>query len=437
MAARSVHVQFNVEAMPNTKLVLVGSGLSHGEWSSGLQPPNSLTPPTTSVEWQSESDGFLTGTQGWVRYYPVTPGGNAPANPPDQDTIYITWDDPYTGANAYSSTAPSPYRINGGSVLDYNADNDSAVFALSFAGELQTSNTSPALANFAPGPEGSQLVMAYVATNKSNDLFVTTTDTLGTWSQSSPVTGQQSKIAPALTEFNGQLVLAYIANNSSADLLIAKSKDSVNWSPSSQIPGQSSALAPAITVFKSELLVAYVARNSSHDLLLATTSNSGANWNNSQTVIEPNGVLQSSPFTPAITVMGGELYIAYVANDGSNDLIVTKSSNLSSWTTTRVTGQTSPGTPALTSFGTTLVMVYRADNGSLDLTATVSINGGATWSTGKAINGPQTSPMPPSLATFTNTVVLAYVSNDTSQRLIVSSSSDGINWQPGTNVTGP
>jgi hypothetical protein len=39
---------------------------------------------------------------------------------------------------------------------------------------------------------------------------VTTTDTLGTWSQSNPVTGQQSQFAPALTEFNrnGQLVLA-------------------------------------------------------------------------------------------------------------------------------------------------------------------------------------------------------------------------------------
>jgi hypothetical protein len=62
MAARSVKVQFETEGMPNTKLVLVGSGLSHGEWSSGLQPPESL-PPGFAIEWQSESDGFLTGTQ--------------------------------------------------------------------------------------------------------------------------------------------------------------------------------------------------------------------------------------------------------------------------------------------------------------------------------------------------------------------------------------
>lgn len=228
MAARSVHVQLDVEAMPNTKLVLVGSGLSHGEWSSGLQPPESLTPAVTSISWQSECDGFLTGTQGWVRYYPVTPGGNAPANPPAEDTIYITWDNPYSGGNSYSSTAPSPYSISGGSVLGYVADNDTAVFTLSFAGELQSSNTPPALADFGPGPEGSQLVIAYVATNKSNDLLVTTTDTLGTWSQSNPVTGQQSQFAPALTEFNrnGQLVLAYVANNGTNDLLVAMSKTS-------------------------------------------------------------------------------------------------------------------------------------------------------------------------------------------------------------------
>ncbi len=130
MAARSVKVQFETEEMPNTKLVLVGSGLSHGEWSSGLQPPESL-PPGFAIEWQSEVRRIFDGNPSWVRYYPVTPGGNAPANPPAEDTIYITWDNPYSGGNSYSSTAPSPYSISGGSVLDYNADNEMAVFTLS------------------------------------------------------------------------------------------------------------------------------------------------------------------------------------------------------------------------------------------------------------------------------------------------------------------
>jgi hypothetical protein len=434
MAARSVHVQFDVSAMPNTQLVLVGSGLSHGEWSAGSQPPESLTPPITSITWQSESDGFLTGTQGWVRYYPVTPGGSAPANPPDEDTIYITWDDPYVGSNSYSSTAPSPYRISGGSILGAgvggDADNDMAVFTLSSAGELQTSNTSPALTFFAPGPEGSQLVLAYVATNNSNDLFVTTTDALGTWSQSNPVTGQQSQIAPALTEFNGQLALAYVANNGSGDLLVALSKDSVNWSSSNPVQGQSSSIGPAITWFNNKLFLAYVANNSTNDLLFATSSD-GVHWSGSKPVTG-----QQSPYTPASTVLGEELYIAYVANNGSNDLIVTKSKDLVHWTTMTVTGQTSPMAPALTAYGGNLVMVYIAENGSLDLIATTSTDGGATWTPGKALASQQTSPMTPALAPFTgNTVVLAYVSNDTSQRLIVSTSSDGINWQPGTNIT--
>ena len=74
---------------------------------------------------------IFDGNPSWVRYYPVTPGGNAPANPPAEDTIYITWDNPYSGGNSYSSTAPSPYSISGGSVLDYNADNEMAVFTLS------------------------------------------------------------------------------------------------------------------------------------------------------------------------------------------------------------------------------------------------------------------------------------------------------------------
>lgn len=153
MAARSVYVQLNAELMPNTDLVRIGSGLSHGEWSSGLRPPEALAPPVTIIEWQSGSDGVLTRTQGWVRSYPITLGGSAPANPPDEDTIYITWDAPYVGGNSYSSTAPSPYIINGGSILGSNADYDTANFSLSFADELQTSDTSPAPCYFAPGSD--------------------------------------------------------------------------------------------------------------------------------------------------------------------------------------------------------------------------------------------------------------------------------------------
>jgi hypothetical protein len=277
---------------------------------------------------------------------PRYPGGNAPANPPAEDTIYITWDNPYSGGNSYSSTAPSPYSISGGSVLDYNADNEMVVFTLSFAGELQSSNTPPALAYFAPAPEGSQLVVAYVATNKSNDLFVTTTDTLGTWSQSNPVTGQQSQFAPALTEFNrnGQLVLAYVANNGTNDLLVAMSKDSVNWSSSNQVKGQSSSVGPAITAFNNELVLVYIANNGTNDLLFATSSN-GTDWNNSKPVTG-----QQSPYTPAVTVLGGQLYIAYVANNESNDLIVMKTKDLGHWTTTTVAGQTSPMGPALAAY---------------------------------------------------------------------------------------
>jgi hypothetical protein len=434
MAARSAHVQLNVESMPNTQIVLVGSGLSGGEWSSGLQPPAALTgmAGTTSIEWQSESDGFLTGTQGWVRYYPVTPGGRAPASPPDEDTIFMTWDVPYDGVNSYASSAPQPYKISGGTILDYNADNDSAVFELSFVGELQTSNTAPALCYFAPAPEGGQLVLAYVGTNKSNDLFVTTTDTLGTWSQGNPVTGQRSQIAPALTEAsNGQLALAYIANNGSGDLLVTLSKDSVNWSSSNRVQGQSSSVGPGITTFNNELVLVYIANNGTNDLLFATSA-TGTNWSNSKAV---KG--QQSPYTPAVTVLGDELYIAYVANNGSNDLIVTKTKDLTHWTATTISGQTSPMGPALAAYNGNLVMVYIAENGSLDLIATRSRDGGATWTPGMVLSGQQGSPMTPALATFTGPLVLAYVSNDSSQRLIVSTSTDGINWQSGTNLTGP
>jgi hypothetical protein len=242
--------------------------------------------------------------------------------------------------------------------------------------------------------------VVYVAANGSNDLL-STSGSPGGWTTSTPVTGQQSPVAPSMTRFGQYFVVAYVANNGSDDLLVTTSTNGTTWTPSTRVTGQFSGLAPALTVFNNELVLAYVANNGSHDLLV-TTSTDGVNWSTSAPVTG-----QTSGHAPALTVYGHNLVLAYVANNGSNDLLVTFSTNGVSWTkSTPVTGQQSPVTPAIavipnpidspTPFTTfNLIMVYVANNGSNDLLVTTSANG-INWTTSTQITG-QSSRVAPTL----------------------------------------
>jgi hypothetical protein len=199
-------------------------------------------------------------------------------------------------------------------------------------------------------------LMAYVANNGSNDLFVAAASPNSNgsnivWNPGSAIPGQSSKTAPALANFNNKFVLAYVANNSSNDLLVTTSTNiqgaKVTWGPgnlTSKTAPQSSRTAPALCVFNSELYLAYVANNGTNDLLI-TKSSDGVTWSSSQQV--PG---QSSKFAPALAVLPTSpnlLVLAYVANNNSNDLLVT-AFNGASWTPSQtVGGQSSKAAPAL------------------------------------------------------------------------------------------
>ncbi len=72
--------------------------LDHGEWSNGEKdvPPEEIGPGKTAA-WQSESDGFGTGTEGWVLY------GS------DAGDVRVYWDDPYFGSNGFRVDLPAGY----------------------------------------------------------------------------------------------------------------------------------------------------------------------------------------------------------------------------------------------------------------------------------------------------------------------------------------
>jgi hypothetical protein len=94
----------------------VKAWLAHGEWTQGLKPPGVIE-AHSSVDWQSESDGMFTGTEGGATLTTV------------DDNVYfgITWDNPFSGHNSYSTKCPKGYHIeySGGS-----GDNSEVAFVI-------------------------------------------------------------------------------------------------------------------------------------------------------------------------------------------------------------------------------------------------------------------------------------------------------------------
>jgi Kelch motif len=93
MAARSTQVILVNDT--GFTLSLTGSDLSHGEWSSGAEPPGTIGANST-VSWQSESDGIATGTEGTADFDVVSTGAS----------LHFHWDNPFVGSNSYDEKGP-------------------------------------------------------------------------------------------------------------------------------------------------------------------------------------------------------------------------------------------------------------------------------------------------------------------------------------------
>ena len=91
-AARSVIVNFT--NLSDTALVLASDNLDHGCWT--VQPPGRIEAGST-VTWESESCGFLTGTEGEADFT-IETGGSA----------HFHWDNPFVGSNSYDQSVSGP-----------------------------------------------------------------------------------------------------------------------------------------------------------------------------------------------------------------------------------------------------------------------------------------------------------------------------------------
>ena len=98
MASRSTLIK--IQNNTNATLTRTSASLSAGEWTENMYPPDTISANGTAT-FQAESDGFATGDQGSVNYQVGSAG-----------QLQINFDDPFSGSNGYSVSAPSGYSAS-------------------------------------------------------------------------------------------------------------------------------------------------------------------------------------------------------------------------------------------------------------------------------------------------------------------------------------
>lgn len=101
----------------NTGFVVVGAGLSRGQWETPEQMPplNQYISPAVN---EALAPVYTTGdgTKGFLRLYPrLSSQSTIPTSIPDADTLYIGWDISEAGVAEYTLTAPNPYKLSASS----------------------------------------------------------------------------------------------------------------------------------------------------------------------------------------------------------------------------------------------------------------------------------------------------------------------------------
>jgi hypothetical protein len=130
------------------------------------------------------------------------------------------------------------------------------------------------------------------------------------------------------------------------------------------------------------------------------------------------------------------MYLAFVANNNSNRLLVSHSGNGTNWKpSTQVGSESSKRAPAaafVSSGPQGFTLGFVANNASNQLLVSHSADGVA-WSPNTQVQN-QSSKAAPALAVFDNKLWIAFVANNASNQLLVSRSAHGHNWSPSTEV---
>jgi Peptidase family C25 len=239
----------------------------------------------------------------------------------------------------------------------------------------QKSVTGPALISFDPLSGHSALWMAFVQYNiwGSGPIQLRySVDDGKSWSSpinaGPPTLTATSKETPALATMLNSLYLAYVVDDDSDQIFVISSADGKSWGQPFPVPGQNSCAAPALAAFTpagsntSLLWMAFVTNDATNKVFICSSPDGQTRWSQIIQIGTQNNTAQSTT-SPALAAFDGKLYAAYVAGDGSYDLVVSSSVDGVTWPKpVQIPGQKSKAAPTFTVFGDRLYIGFRGHN---------------------------------------------------------------------------
>ncbi|MDT3676517.1 SwmB domain-containing protein [Microcystis wesenbergii] len=230
----------------------------------------------------------------------------------------------------------------------------------------------------------------------------------------------------SLAVFNNTLYLAFTATNnlvivtpattdSSSDLgLTFDSTNSINAGGNKAPTG----IGPTLAVYDEDLYLFFAANNSTQTILY-TTSSDGSTWSSNGTVTNSSGNAQETDNRLGVAVDGDNLLVSFVGNGNKNVNVATY--NGTSWSSNQVSGQTSSSGPSLLSVGDTLYLFFSSGNSNDQILYLTSTDGGSTWSSTLNNIPSQTTIDRPSPVFFQESILVGYATTGTTRIGIATS----------------
>jgi hypothetical protein len=277
---------------------------------------------------------------------------------------------------------------------------------------------------------------AFLADNGSNEVLSASLPEGGSWTASAP-TYQTSQFSPSMAWFNNTLYVAFITDDEdsvtkvpSNRIFLCSTTDGVTWNPATYF-NQHSKCAPSLAVWNGKLHIAFVANEPSDTIQVYFSSTPGDANSWSATV----DTKQTSAMAPALAAFApaggaGKLYLAFVAENGSEEIIVCSLAVGGAWTQEPPTRQTCHFSPALAA-GKDLYLIFAASNPSKDLYL-CSLNSDGSWSATVPVN--QSTSATPCAAAFGSEFAIEFVANSPSGELLLSQSANPTTSWTGGNV---
>ena len=300
-----------------------------------LAADGSLDVSQAALQWQTTSlDATNSGISSSLASTPVSLDGNLllanvrnASNPTNE-----IWLNAIANASDPASTTwlNSTVQLpdgNGGSILSQRAGIENSIGGLT-AGTWQDVAGGAALSPAALTRNGDTVYM--VVRGTTNNLYWNSSNDNGrTWNNWQGLPNSMGTFeAPSIAYFNNTLYICYVAAGSN-DLNMSYLEGGNNWKLQYRIPGQS-AKAAAMVVEGGKLAVYYIANDPSNRLLKSYSSQpSGTSWTNTS-VLYGDGANQSASSNLALTRYNNQTYLAYqggTRDTPSNTIYLTTASD--------------------------------------------------------------------------------------------------------------